>query len=247
MKKQILRIQNSESRIQNVLFQWMLASAFCILYSVSSFSQNLNVTLADQLSYSATALSNICGWTSPIDGKEYALVGAANGLSIVDVTNPANVFQVTLISGPNSTWREVKTNGNYAYVTTEAGGGLQIVNLTNLPTTPLPTATWTPTISSQTLQTIHALHIDNGKVYLYGSNVGNGGAIIANITTNPMAPVYLGKYDTRYIHDGYVRGDTLYACHISDGDCEVVKLTNPAAGVSLASFNTPNTFRKSVV
>ena len=207
-----------------------------------AFSQNLNVTLADQLNYN-TNLSNICDWKDPQDGKEYALVGAGDGLSIVDVTNPANVTEITKISGPNCTWREIKTNGNYAYVTTECGTtGLQIVNLTNLPGTNLQTATWTPTISGTQLHTIHALHIDNGKIYLYGCNIGKKGAIIADITTNPMAPVYLGSYDTRYIHDGYVRGDTLYACHIYEGDCEIVKLTNPAAGVSLGDFQTPNNF-----
>ena len=223
----------------------ILLFVFFVLFRFSLISQNINVTLSDTRSYGATALSNICGWTSPIDGKEYALVGAANGLSVVDVSNPTNVVQVTLISGPNCTWREIKTYGNYAYVTSECGSiGLQIVNLTNLPTTPLPTVNWTPTISSQTLQTIHALHVDEtkGKVYLYGSDVGNGGAIVADISSTPMAPVYLGRYDARYIHDGYVDNDTLYACHINDGDCEIVNMANPAAGVSIGDFLTPNTF-----
>ena len=218
---------------------------FSVLASFTSdlFSQNVNVTLSDQLSYGNTGLSNLWEWKDPQDGKEYALVGAANGLSIVDVSNPANVFQVTLISGPNCTWREIRTNGNYAYVTTECGSvGLQIVNLTNLPGTNLQTATWTPTIGGTQLNTIHALQIDNGKIYLYGSNVGNKGAIIADIATNPMAPVYLGSYDNRYIHDGYVRNDTLYACHIYDGDCEIVNVANPAAGVPIGDFQTPNSF-----
>ena len=215
---------------------------FIAVSSLCSNAQNLNVTLAGTLSYGSTNLANICGWKSPVDGKEYALVGAGNGLSIVNVTNPANPVQIKLIPGSNSVWREIKTNGNYAYVTTEAGGGLQIVDLTNLPGTNLPVATWTPNISGKTLGSIHALHIDNGKVYLYGSNIGNKGAIVADIVTNPMVPVYLGSYDTRYIHDGYVRGDTLYACHIYQGDCEIVNMKNPAAGVSLADFQTPNVF-----
>ncbi|MBI4931319.1 MAG: choice-of-anchor B family protein [Bacteroidetes bacterium] len=226
-------------------FKRMLSVCICFNLFASAFSQNLNVTLADQLTYGATALSNICGWKSPIDGKEYALVGAANGLSVVDITNPANVFQVTLVSGPNCTWREIKTLGNYAYVTTECGTiGLQIVDLTNLPATPLPVATWAPTISSTVLKTIHALHIDEakGKIYLFGSNIANQGALIADIQTTPMAPIYLGKYDNRYIHDGYIRNDTMYACHIYEGDCEVVNVANPAAGVSIGDFATPNNF-----
>lgn len=219
----------------------ILSFLFMSVSVVQIHGQNLNVTLADKLAYSGQGLANIGSWKDPQDGKEYALVGAANGLSIVDVSNPSNVTQIVQIPGPNCSWYEVKVNGNYAYVTTECGP-LQIINLTNLPGTNLQTTTWSPTIGGTKLQKIHALHIDNGKVYLYGSNVGKKGAIIADITTDPMVPVYLGSWDTRYIHDGYVRNDTLYACHIFDGDCEVVNLKNPAAGVALASFKTPHNF-----
>lgn len=229
---------------------YTLPTVLRILFLIASFwfnqiiqAQNLNVTLLDQVSYGNEDLSNICGWKDPQDGKEYALVGAANGLSIVDVTNPSNATIVVQIPGPACTWREIKTNGNYAYVTTECGQiGLQIVDLTNLPATNLQTATWTPTINNTKLNTIHALHIDNGKVYLYGSNVGNKGAIIADITTNPMAPVYLGRYDLKYVHDGYVRNDTLYAGHIYDGECAIVNCANPTNPVSLDVFTTPTNF-----
>lgn len=201
------------------------------------------MTLVGQLSYGQQTLSNICGWVDTADGKEYALVGAEDGLSIVDITTPSAPVEIIQIPGPSSTWREIKVNGDYAYVTTESGAiGLQIVELTNLPATNLSVTTWQPVIGTDTLKTIHALHIDNGKVYLYGSNVGNKGAIIADIVTNPMVPAYLGSWDTKYIHDGYVRNDTLYAGHIYDGECEIVDLTNPAAGVSLATFFTPSKF-----
>src|ERR1035437_713763 len=232
--------KNVQGTVCNVLF---VMTAICILPAANA--QDLNLTLASTYTYSTGTIANIGGWKSPVDGKEYALVGAHNGLSIVDVSTPTAPVQITLIPGPSSLWREVKMNGNYAYVTTEAGtSGLQIVDLTNLPATNLAVATWTPTILGTPLKTIHSLHIDNakGKVYLYGSNIGNQGAIVADIVTNPMAPVYLGYYNNRYIHDGYVRGDTLYACHINQGDLEIVNMTNPAAGVSLASFNTPNNF-----
>lgn len=216
-----------------------------LLFSCSliAFSQNVNVTLASRLSYGNQTLSNICGWVDPADNKEYALVGAQDGLSVVDITNPSNPFEVIQIPGPSSTWREIKTNGNYAYITTETCcNGLQIVDLTNLPGTNLAVTTWTPAIAGDTLGRIHALHIDNGKVYLYGSQISNRGAIIADITSNPMVPVYLGMYDVRYVHDGYVRNDTLYAGHIYDGEVAVVNCANAAAPVVLATFKTPTVF-----
>ncbi len=224
--------------MKKTLFTFLI----CNLHYLFCIAQDLNVTLASQLSYGSQNLSNICGWVDTTDGKEYALVGGGYGLSVVDVSNPSAPVEIVQIPGPHSIWREIKTNGNYAYVTTEAGGGLQIVDLGNLPATNLATAIWAPVINGTTLSSIHALHIDNGKVYLYGSNIDNRGAIIADITTNPMAPIYLGSYDNRYIHDGYVRNDTMYACHILDGDCEIVDVSNPAAGVSLGDVQTPGLF-----
>jgi len=220
---------------------------FSMLTAAASHSQNhLNVTLAAHLPYPGQTCANISGYVDSL-GNEYALVGASNGLSIVNVTNPSAPFQVIQIpvalpGDYQNLWREVDVWGKYAYVTTEAGGGLQIVDMSKLPGTNIPYTYWTPTINGQVLNSIHALHIDNGKVYLYGSNVGNKGAIIADVATNPMNPIYLGSYDNRYIHDGYVRGDTMYACHIYDGDCEIVNLSNPAAGVAIADFQTPNVF-----
>ncbi|MBI3502217.1 MAG: choice-of-anchor B family protein [Bacteroidetes bacterium] len=225
------------------------------LFLIPCAAQNMNITLAAQLSYGSQELSNIWGWKSPVDGKEYALVGAANGLSIVNVTNPSSPVQIVEIApqdpaSTNCSWREVKTWGNYAYVTTECGQtGLQIIDLTNLPSPSLPTVNWKPAIldssimKTDTLKTIHALHIDNGKLYLYGSNLSLGGALVADVNTTPMNPVYLGSYSAGgYIHDGYVQNDTMYAGHIWAGTVEIVDMKNPSNGIPLASFSTPGNF-----
>ena len=230
--------------MKKLFFISMLGTA---VLATPSFSQNVNVGFASSLSYGAQALSNLWGWVHPVTGKEYALVGAADGLSIVDVTNPSAPVQIVEVPAPDSAssgceWREVKTWGNYAYVTTECGAvGLQIVDLINLPATNLATATWTPKIGTDTLKTIHALHIDKGKLYLYGGNLQ--GVQVADVSTTPMSPVYLGSYNTGgYIHDGYVQGDTMYAGHIWAGTVEVVDMKNPASGVPIASFSTPGVF-----
>jgi len=209
---------------------------------VSALGQNLNLKLEANLSYGSESLSNIWSWKDPQDGKEYALVGAADGMSVVDVSTPSAPKKIVQIPGPNSTWREIRTNGNYAYITTEGGGGLQIVDLTNLPATNLTTKTWAPTISGKVLSSIHALQIDNGKIYLYGSQISKKGAIIADIATDPMAPKFLGLYDERYVHDGYVRNDTMYSGHIYEGDFAVVDARNPASPKVLATVKTPTEF-----
>ena len=227
--------------------------AFALLGGVFSLAKaqsgNFNMTVAGTLPYNSPQhqdLSNIWGFVDTV-GNEYALIGAANGLSIVDVTVPTNPVEVAFIPAPggsgNCTWREVKTIGRYAYVTTECGTpGLQIVDLRNLPGTNLPSTTWAPTIMSTTLKTIHALDVEGTKLYLYGHNIGNKGFIIADVASNPMNPTYLGIYNGSYVHDGEVRGTTAYAGHIYAGYFSVTDVSNSANPVDLQTQNTPGNF-----
>ena len=87
---------------------------------------------------------------------------------------------------------------------------------------------------------------DNGKAYVFGSDNANGhdGAIILDIT-NPMAPVELGVWSDHYIHDGFVRGDTLWASCLEAGTF-VVDVSNPANPVVLTSWDTPSQFGHNV-
>jgi choice-of-anchor B domain-containing protein len=210
-------------------------------------SAQKNMTLRSHFLFPGKQLSNIGGYVDSL-GNEYALVGHSAGLSIVNVQDPDNPFIVQEIPGPNSIWREVKTWQKYAYVTTEGGSqGLTIVDLTNLPGTVIPYQNWSPTITTPvatyTLSTIHALHIDNGYVYLYGANNGSGidGIIIGDLS-DPWNPTVAGLYDGYYVHDGYVRNDTVWACHIYDGFFSAIDVTDKANPVALAQQNTPNNF-----
>ena len=89
-----------------------------------SFSQ-LNMTLLDQVNYGDNA-NDIWGWVDPVDSTEYALVGLRNGFSIVDLSDPTDVQEVQFIPGPMSTWRDIKTWGNHAYVTNETSNGVLV-------------------------------------------------------------------------------------------------------------------------
>ena len=220
--------------------------------SISTFSQNLNVTLRSHLYTPGQRLANICGYVDSL-GNEYALLGDSVGLTIVDVTNPSAPVQVYQHVGPkskSSEWQEIKVLGKYVYLTTEVGGGLQIFNVRSLPNVSgITTKSWTGdgAIAGQ-LTSIHALHIDTVKkfIYLYGSKLFNGGAVVADLT-DPWNPTYVGKYSvgngtTAYIHDGYVRNDTLYGGHIYAGYFSVVDFRNKANPIELANQFTPNKF-----
>lgn len=216
----------------------MILTAIC----GTTFAQNSNMTLRSTLPY-GVSLSNIGGYVDG-QGNEYALVGYYDGLSIVNVTDPDNPFIAFTVNGSPSDWREVKTWSTYAYVTTEGGNsGLQIVDLTNLPNS-INSKYWkgSGAINNQ-LETIHALHIDAGYAYLFGSNLFSGEAVIANLA-DPWNPVYAGKTPSpdEYIHDGYVRNDTLWAGHIYGGYFAVYDVSNKANPVQLAQQTTPNNF-----
>ena len=226
-------------------FSKLLFSAVCIFAFATKSSAQLNVTFQAQLPYPGETCANICGYVDSL-GNEYALVGAQMGMSIVDVTIPNSPVEVLQIPGPDNLWKEIKVRGKYAYVTSEGGNGLQIINLRSLPNVAGVTSRyWAPTIAGAgTLNTIHALHIDNNFVYLYGSNLFDGGALVADLT-DPWNPVYAGNYQNNvspYVHDGYVRNDTLYSGHIYDGFFSVVDFRNKTAPVELANQFTPNNF-----
>ncbi|MCC6384602.1 MAG: choice-of-anchor B family protein [Bacteroidia bacterium] len=218
----------------------------CCIFILVGKAQNLNLTLRANLPYS-NDLSNIGGYVDS-QGTEYALVGWYDGLSIVDVSDPDNPNIIFQVNGPQSAWREVQTFNHYAYVTTEAGNsGLQIINLEYLPDS-VQVKTWkgNGSITNQ-LNTMHTLFIDNGYVYLHGSNLFNGATIICDLNNDPWNPDYLGHTPTignssSYVHDGYVRNDTLYACHIYAGELRIYDCSNKANPVMLASQVTPGQF-----
>ena len=214
--------------------------ALLLFLSISVvYSQNYNMQLRDHLTYTGRT-SNIGGYA--LNGNEYALVGWEYGLSIVDVTNPDSVYEVLNVPGIQSNWREVKTFNNHAYVTTEGGGGLQIVDLSNLPASaPVVYYTGDGVIAGQ-LTTIHALHIDNGYVYLYGTNLFFGAALICDLNADPLNPVFMGYTPGSYVHDGYVRNDTLWACEIYSGTLAVYDVTDKTNPVLLNIQVTPGAF-----
>ena len=99
------------------------------------FSQNsMNMVLMGTYEWPSlnTEGSDIWGWVDNSTNEEYALVGLNDGFSVVDVSNGTNPVERFYIPGINSTWRDIKTWGNYAYVTTEADAGLLIVDLTDM-------------------------------------------------------------------------------------------------------------------
>ncbi len=211
------------------------------LISIFFFATAQNdVELLGQLSYSQE-LSDVWGYVDE-DGNEYALVGVYNGFSVVDVTDPANPEEIYFESGPESIWRDIKTWGDYAYVSNESFAGILIVDLSPLPDGPITTSV-NFTGSIYDFQRAHNLFIDEfGKLYIFGADNGSGGAIICDVSENPMNPTELGRFNNFYLHDGMARGDTLWGAGIYQGVLAAIDVSNPANPSIMGTVSTPGQF-----
>ena len=213
-------------------------------------SPTVNMRLRSRLILGGQDAANICGYAA--NNREYAIVGTSGGSMIVDVTNPDVPKLIRTIPAVASPWREIKVYRNFAYITTEGSGqGLQIVDLSRLPDS---AGVQVKSFKSDSVRGLvnlnrtHALHIDTAKgfCYLYGggghtlsSGVNVNGATVLDIKTDPWNPRYVGYYNQKYIHDGYVENDTLYACHINNGQMSIIDFRDKINPITLSTVTTP--------
>lgn len=174
------------------------------------------------------------GYTSP-NGRRFALTGTSAGLSIVEVTNPQSPRNVALIPGVASPWREVKTYGEFVYVTTEAQTGLDIVDMRD-PDHPVKLQTW-----DRTFRSAHTLSIDSDRGLLFANGTGSGMHVLA-LEPDPTDPRDLGSFTEYYIHDSYPRGSTLFASAIFGGFLALLDVSNPRDIREITRFFTGGRF-----
>ena len=144
------------------------------------------------------ASGNDCwGWTDPTTQKEYALMCTSTGTSFIDISDPVNPINLGQLPTrtSNSTWRDVKTYGNYAFIVSEASNhGMQVFDLTrlrNIDTSNLP-ITFTSDANYTGFGNAHNIVINEANAYAYavGSNTFAGGPHFVDISDplNPSAP-----------------------------------------------------------
>ena len=158
------------------------------------------------------ASGNDCwGWTDPNTQKEYALMCTSTGLSFIDISDPLNPINLGQLPTQtnNSTWRDVKTYGNYAFIVSEASGhGMQVFDLTRLRNVDPNNAPLT--FSSDAHYTgfgnAHNIVINeaNGYAYAVGTGTFSGGPHFVDIS-DPLNPIAAGGYaNDAYSHDAQV-------------------------------------------
>jgi len=159
--------------------------------------------------------NDLWGYVSP-SGREYALVGFSDGFAFVEITDPTSPQLIFWHNGPNSTWRDIKVVGTHAYGVTEAGGGINVYDMSNIDN---GTVTFRGTTGSGASHNIVA-NPDTGYIYRVG---GNGPGLRAyNTNANANNPPFVGSWNDFYIHDAQV----------------VVWQNGPLAGRELAFCNS---------
>ena len=217
-----------------------------------------NVDLLGRLSVSQLransggAANDSWGWTDPVNGNEYALVGLTNGTAFVDISGDEPVLLGNLAThSSNSSWRDIKTFGHYAFIVSEATDhGMQVFDLYRLRNlTGSPLVTFTEDAWYGNFGRAHNIVIngDSGFAFAVGSRQGtqqcSAGLHMINIS-NPLAPTFAGCFGADgYTHDAqciiYDGPDTRYTgreiCFAENEDTvTIVDVTNKAAPVMVS-------------
>jgi choice-of-anchor B domain-containing protein len=221
----------------------------CTISAISAQAPK-NLQLLGTLTFPGQTLAG-CWHYKHASGAEYALLGAANGIAIVDVSNPALPDLLFQLPGVQSLWHEVKVNGDFAYAVSEGQDlthtfdGMQIIDLRYLPdSAPFKFYRGDGAIFNL-LETGHSITVDDNYVYINGHNIFNPpfnrGVIIANIS-DPWNPVFTGSAEINYCHDSYVIGNRLYTSDIFNGLFTVYDITDHSNPVQIANQATPGAF-----
>jgi len=177
-------------------------------------------------------------WGMTVNNHEFAIIGGALHVFIFDITDPKNPVMVGKFAGQkNTVWREFKSYRNRLYAVSDATEeGLMIIDMQNAPNDIKRVY-----YSNEFFNRSHTITLDtlNGHIYLNGTNVVNNGSLILDVSQNPDQPSLVAAVTLEggYIHDSYVRHDTLYASSGNAG-LYVYDFTNPLAPVTLGSVET---------
>ena len=204
--------------------------------------------------FGTTGANDIWGWTDPQTGNEYAILGYNSGTAFVDITTPtAPVYVGRLLTATgNSTWRDIKTYADHAFIVSEASShGMQVFDLTRLRNVTNPPATFSADARYTGFGSAHNIVVneDTGFAYAVGSDRCSGGLEMVNIQ-NPTSPSDAGCYaGDGYTHDAqcvvYNGPDADYTgdelCFAANEDTvTIVNVTNKANPVQISRTTYPN-------
>jgi choice-of-anchor B domain-containing protein len=139
----------------------------------------------------------VWGWTDPLTGKEYAIVGRSNGTSFVDISNPEQPIYLGNLPphSVDSVWRSIKVYADHVFIVSEADNhGMQVFDLTRLRNVAAPPVAFTENAHYAGFRRAHTLAVNEatGFAYAAGSKDTCAGGLHVVDIRNPAAPVFGG-------------------------------------------------------
>ena len=162
--------------------------------------------------------NDIWGYTDS-KGREYALLGVRNGTSIIQILDDGSLKPISFISSNESVWKDIKTYKHYAYVVNESGGGMQILDLSELPKQVTIAATYTQ------FQTSHNIYIDEERSLLFAE--GNHSQPVRLLSlADPLRPEQLTNFGVE-CHDIFARNGKVYVSEGGHGTIGIYDYNDP--------------------
>jgi len=191
--------------------------------------------------FGGVTYNDVWGYTAE-DGSEYAILGNVDSILVIDVTNPSTPERVFgHYGGGHAVWRDFKVHQDYMYAVCDGcNEGMHIFDMGPLPAAPPVHVATIDTFFSKA----HNIFIDTAtqKLYAAGSPAAFEGLVIIDVSV-PDNPVRIENYlfeeaGNFYVHDLYVKNDTAYCSHGTQG-YYVWDMTDLDAVDLLGSFDSP--------
>lgn len=226
------------------------------------------MTVEDLMGTGSSRTNDVWGWVDPETDREYALAGRNDGMTFVDVSDPANPVvkgNLPLTEGANpAVWRDVKVYADHAFIVADNAGqhGVQVFDLRRLRENTEEPMIYSEDAIYDGIASAHNIVIneDTGFAYAVGSSGGGetcGGGLHMIDIKDPLTPVFAGCFSdentgrsgTGYSHDAqcviYEGPDVDHQgkeiCFNSNETAlSISDVTNKEAPVALSSAEYPN-------
>ena len=211
-------------------YKLILVAGYCL--STITYASEQLTPVAHWNERASSKYNDVWGYTDE-DGNEYALLGVRDGTSVIRLYDQQDPVEVGFIPSARSTWKDIKTYEDFAYVVNESGGGLQIIDLSPLPDSPpVLASTWNG------FSTSHNLSIDTDRGLLFAE--GNHAMPVRTLSlADPLNPVALSSFGVE-CHDIFARDGVAFISEGGHGTIGAFDYTDPE-NISLRfRFQIPN-------
>ncbi len=165
-------------------------------FACNGFDLAKRVPLED---FGAVGGNDLWGWTDPLDGTEYAIMGMTDRTGFVRLSDPQNPVVVGIVPTQTraSAWRDMKVHDNHVFIVADASGahGMQVFDLTRLRDSNTATQ-FTPDFVYSGVENSHNIVVneDSGFAYIVGTNTCDEGLHMLDVSA-PKSPVFVGCHE----------------------------------------------------